>query len=86
MNFVNEWLSINKLSLNVDKSNYVIFSSSQKKIHYPIKIFINDVEIKERNSIKYLGVVIDKNLKWKDHIHELSKKIAKSIGILSKVP
>jgi hypothetical protein len=30
LNFVNEWLSINKLSLNVDKSNYVIFSPSQR--------------------------------------------------------
>ena len=85
LNFVNEWLSIKKLSLNVDKSNYVIFSSSQRQIHYSIKIFINEVELKERKSIKYLGVIIDKNLKWKDHIHELSKKIAKSIGILSKL-
>ena len=48
LNFVNEWLSINKLSLNVDKSNYVIFSSSQRQIHYSIKIFINEVELKER--------------------------------------
>ena len=74
LNFVNEWLFISKLCLNVDKSNYVIFSSSQRKIHYSIKIFINLVKIKERKSIKYLGVIIDKNLKWKDHIHELSKK------------
>ena len=74
LNFVNEWLSINKLCLNVGKSNYVIFSSSQRKIHYSIKIFINLVKIKERKSIKYLGVIIDKNLKWKGHIHELSKK------------
>ena len=85
LNFVNEWLSINKLCLNVDKSNYVIFSSSQRKIHYSIKIFINLVKIKERKIIKYLGVIIDKNLKWKNHIHELSRKIAKSIGILSKL-
>ena len=90
LNFVNEWLSINKLSLNVDKSNYVIFSSSQRQIHYSIKIFINEVELKERKSIKYLGVIIDKNLKWKDHIHELSKKMPRvlvyylSYGILSK--
>ena len=68
----------------MDKSNYVIFSSSQRQIHYSIKIFINEVELKERKSIKYLGVIIDKNLKWNDHIHELSKKIAKSIAILSK--
>ena len=73
------------------KSNYVIFSSSQRKIHYSIKIFINLVKIKERKSIKYLGVIIDKNLKRKDHIHELSKKRVprelvyyQSYGILSK--
>ena len=46
LNFVNEWCSINKLSLNVDKSNYVIFSSYQRKIHYPIKIFIKEEKCK----------------------------------------
>ena len=47
LNFVNEWLSINKLSLNVHKSNYVIFSSSQRQIHYSIKIFINEGNLRK---------------------------------------
>ncbi len=69
----------------MDKSNFVIFSSSQMKSHYSPKIFISGVEIKERKSIKYLGFIIDNNLKWKDHVHELSKKIARSVGVLTKL-
>ena len=51
LNFVNEWLSIDKLSLNVDKSNYVIFSPSQKKCPNTLKILINVVEIKEKYQV-----------------------------------
>ena len=39
----------------------------------------------QKRSIKYLGVLIDSSLNWKDHIHELSKKISRNIGILLKL-
>ena len=37
------------------------------------------------NSIKYLGIIIDSNLNWKEHVHELRKKISRGISILSKL-
>ena len=46
---------------------------------------MDDKPISEVTSVKYLGILIDSNLSWKSHIHELSKKIAKSISILSKI-
>ena len=42
-------------------------------------------DIKEKSSVTYLGVIIDCNLNWKAHFHELSKKLAVSIGVLSKL-
>ena len=51
---VNQWLCANKLSLNIDKSNLVIFRPPQKKINYNIKLKIDDKDIKEMKSIKYL--------------------------------
>ena len=45
---------------------------------------INEYKIKRENSIKFLGVLLDENLSWKDHIKYTENKIAKNIGILFK--
>ena len=82
---VNQWLCANKLSLNIDESNFVIFRQPQKKVNYNIKLKIDNKDIKEMKSIKYLGVYIDCHLKWKEHILEVSKKLARGIGILLKL-
>ena len=83
---VGQWLCVNKLSLNVDKSNFVVFHPPQKKVCYSINLLINDNIIRHENSIKYLGIIIDANLNWKEHVlHELCKKISRGIGILSKL-
>ena len=42
----------------------------------------NNIEIKRENSIKFLGVIIDENLTWKNHIEVVEKKISKNIGLL----
>ena len=85
LNNVNNWLCVNKLSLNIDKSNFVIFHPSQKKVQYPINLIINNKILEEKKYVKYLGIIMDCNLNWKQHIHELSKKVSGSIGILSKL-
>ena len=82
---INSWLNCNKLSLNIDKTNFVIFHPPQKKITSSIKIFINQVQIKQETSLKYLGIYIDCNLNWKSHIQHISKKIKRSIGMLCKI-
>ena len=82
---VNQWLCANKLSLNIDESNFVIFRPPQKKVNYNIKLKIDNKDIKEMKSIKYLGVYIDCHIKWKEHILEVSKKLARGIGILLKL-
>ena len=46
---------------------------------------INNTPIAEKNYIKYLGVLIDNNLNWKQHIKQINIKISKGIGILAKM-
>ena len=82
---VNKWLCVNKLSLNIEKSNFVIFHPIQRKIHYSVNLSIAQKQIEEVRNLKYLWVIIDSTLNWKDHVHQVSKKIAISIGILSKL-
>ena len=65
--------------------NFVIFHPPQKKIDKAICLEIKKKLIEQKNSIKYLGIIIDSNLSWKEHIHQLSKKISRGIGIISKL-
>ena len=59
------WLCANKLSLNVQKSNYVIFRPPQKLLNYSMNLKINNQTLMHKNSIKYLGIMIDSHLNWK---------------------
>ena len=84
---INLWFQANKLSLNVIKTKYVFFHKPRKKMIIPLNLpilKINETEIKRVQSIKFLGVIIDENLTWKNHIELLENKIAKNIGVLFK--
>ena len=62
---LNDWFCTKKLSLNTDKTKYVLFYEAKSKGNLPLvlpDLFINDVKIKRENSLKFLGVLIDENL------------------------
>ena len=83
---VHTWLCANRVSLHVDKSKYVIFHPVQKKISLnDVRLMMNDKILKNDSFIKYLGVYIDSHLNWKIHIDYVSKKIKRSIGLLSEL-
>ena len=75
---IRKWLATNRLALNIEKTNYVIFHSPTSKILEPISIKIGRKQIRGENTVKFLGVLSDSNLNWKPHITELSKKLARS--------
>ena len=78
-----EWLCCNKLLLNVLKTHYMIFTQRNKKVN-DISLYINNVSIERVYVTKFLGVQIDSQLNWKNHIEYTCKKLCKCIGILSK--
>ena len=78
------WLSINKLSLNIGKTNYMIFSPPRKKPLATNPVIIRGTEIKQISETKFLGVVVDDKLSWKNHINYISRKISRGIGIILK--
>ena len=82
---VYEWFCVNRLSLNIKKSNFVIFHPRQRKTPNNLEITINDQLLKQEYTIKYLGLILDCNLSWKDHISFVESKVKRSIGILSKL-
>ena len=82
---VSTWLCANKLSLNIEKSSFVIFHPIQKKIGDSFQVILNNEFLKREYKTKYLGVVIDCHLNWGDHVSHVSKKIKRNIGAISKV-
>jgi len=82
---VSEWLRANKLSLNVSKSNMVLFRNHNRKLISDIFIKIDNELINQKNYVKYLGIYIDKNLSWKEHISNIKIKLDRGIGMLSKL-
>ena len=82
---VKMWLDVNKLSLNIDKANFIIFKSPQHSITEAVSIKIGNLPIRKTSYVKFLGVLLDENLSWKYHLTELSKKLARTCGMFFKV-
>ena len=81
---VNDWLRVNKLSLNVGKTKFMIFHKKGKKI-IDLSLSINGVTLERVVSFTFLGLTIDENISWKVHINKISSKIARTVGILSRL-
>ena len=88
-----EWLDSNKLSLNVSKSNFVIFHPYQHELYREVNLKILDnnlqqlvsLECKTHMFVKYVGILIEGNLSWKHHINYIFTKISKAIGIIARL-
>ena len=78
---LNDWFAINKLSLNVSKTNYMIFSNKNVNI---LKITICNTQIERVKSTRFLGIIIDQNLNWKEHIQRVKNKLSKTLAIMQK--
>jgi len=81
---VAKWFDANKLSLNVSKTQTMLLSR-KKKLTPSISVSIKDQEIARVAKTKFLGVVVDEHLTWKDHIALISNKISKSCGIIFQI-
>ena len=82
---VKRWLDANKLSLNIDKTNYITFHSSSVKVPCDSDIKIGKKHIKRVKFVKFLGLLLDEHLSWIYHLSELSKKLARTCGMFLKI-
>ena len=79
------WLNGNKISLNVQKTELVIFKQKRKILDQEIKIKLNRKRLYLTPSVKYLGVKIDENFNWHHHINDLAAKINRANALLFKI-
>ena len=83
---VQEWLNVNRLSLNVSKTKYMIFHHRQRKIDEFIPdIRINDSPIEIVTDFNFLGLQIDQHLNWNAHIQKCSNKISRTLGVMNRL-
>ena len=80
-----EWLRANRLSLNADKTEFIVFRPPGKTLNTRITLQLDQKKIFESTKIKYLGLLLDSRLSWKFHINELSKKLSRAVGLLYKI-
>ena len=73
-----------KLFLNVSKTKYMCFHTSNKTVTYS-KLKINNVTIDKMNEFIFLGLIISSNLKWNKHINYISIKVSKVMGIMFRL-
>ena len=67
-----DWFRANKLSLNISKSNYMLFSHLHKEL-INTEIKLGNTTIPKIKCVKFLGLLIDENLKWDEHIQYKKK-------------
>ena len=77
------WLNANRISLNVKKTELVIFKHQRTKLDSPIKIKLSRKRLNPSKSVKYLGIKTDENLNWKQHIHDMAIKLNRANALLS---
>ena len=84
---VAEWLRQNKLSLDADKTEYMVVGHKRQTncIHGPVEVKINEGPIKQVKKVRYLGVTVDENLTWNEQYKNLKGKIKTALPSLLKL-
>ena len=90
-----KWLRANKISLNASKTEILIFRNQNKQltvknetgqvVPFELRIKLDGKMIKPSSYVKYLGILMDEHLKWNFHINELSTKLSRAAGMLTKI-
>ena len=84
---LHEWLNVNKLSLNIAKTEFMLIGSRQRlatTIDHSLTVQIKGHEIDGVPHTKSLGVYIDQNLSWSKHVNETAKIVSSGIGALKR--
>jgi hypothetical protein len=78
------WARENKMKFNEQKSKMMIITRRRLKIKREYKISLNNTLMRQEETIKYLGIIIDKRLNFNAHIDYMTRKRFKLLHALSK--
>ena len=81
---VYEWLGANKLSLNVAKTKFMVFHTSNDLVRYP-NLLINERPIERVTQFNFLGLILQTNMSWSMHTDHISIKVSNAIDIIYRL-
>ena len=80
-----QWLTANRLSLNTNKTELIIFRPKNKSITKHLNFRINGQKLNEAKQTKYLGIHLDEHLTWNFQLKQIKTKLSRSSGLLAKL-
>ena len=78
-----DWFGVNSLTLNINKTNLLLFDY-RKNVKNEFSVLVNGTTLKPIKSAKFLGVMLDDKLTWKEHVEKLKVKLKKSFGMICR--
>ena len=86
LKLLDDWLRDNRLSLNIDKTNYVAFHTPNKSVDYiQNKTHINNKRITQTTVTKFVGIYMDEGLALSQHVNSIANKVAKNVGTIKRI-
>ena len=82
---IEKWMRVNRLQLNHAKSHFVMYGRSSNYYPWIDKIQFGENILPREVSTKYLGVIVDECLNFKEHISCVSGKVARNVGMMRKL-
>ena len=80
---LNDWFKANKLSLNVNKTNYMLFNKNTALLPPDVCLYIGTDKLEQVRCTKFLGLHIDDHLEWDIHINHCKSKVSSGIHAMN---
>ena len=84
---VTDWLTVNRLSLNVNKTKFIVFHYYQRSLgeaDIP-SLKINGSDIERVSEFNFLGLTINESMSWSSHSKKISNKVSRVLGIMNRL-
>jgi len=81
---ISNWAQNNKLKFNENKSKTMLLSRRRRKERKEVELYVNNRIIEQVNTIKYLGIILDNKLTFREHVNCMEEKCSKLIFSLSR--
>ena len=82
---LSQWLKADKFSLNIKKTELIIFHPKNTKLDYSVKFKLKWRRLTPISTVKYLGILLDEHLSWTKQVNWVNSKLNQTIRILSKL-
>ena len=82
---VHSWLSANRLTLNVQKTKYMLFLKNKSNDIGELNLRICNDAIQSVNEFNFLGLHINSKLNWDTHTNFIGKRISRAVGVIKKM-